>query len=480
MIRNLTKTAIALSTAATLFIGASASAAVIAQQLTDSVKTVTTNTPAFEFSFTPAASASLQSLELDYSATNTDHAIIQIKFSGGGQDIYLGPEYTFDPVDTVNTGKITFEVDECFTVTGVTITEECVLVGGTNYTVSVIAQGSPPYVEYQGSGTPVAYYVVNGAALPFDDTTRVVATTPAHGDTIATSTAATIGAQVYVNDADYTDGMFVEIKYANYTQANATSVACVGCFYTTVTMPITTAGLSDVSTTSPVLAIGKYTMTTAIKAPSTSDNVLSFLGFSQFANFGTKASIDTQFTAVRPTQYDMFVASTSASIEGYIASSTFSMASCSEWVSFNLGDCLGILLIPQYQPIAEALTSFKDGFLSVWPLGYVTRILEIMFTPSVVELPNWVVTMPNFSPAAQGQTIDLTPWPNLLGADSYLSEATNPDTGHTLYEIVYPTWSNFVYLLGFILMISDILGLGTKTIGAHERVEAVTHRRRYM
>lgn len=249
-------------------------------------------------------------------------------------------------------------------------------------------------------GGTLTDYVFNlgSASAFFDSTTHIATVTPADNATISTSTTATMGATGYVNPADYVSGMFVQMKYALYANSQV-SVANPSALFTTINFPITSSGLFSFSTTTPITRGGQYTLTTQIRSASLANNVLNFLGFDQFATFGITTSKSTKFTAAAFNGFDTFVASTTASITDYLASSTISLATCSSWTSFNLGDCLNLIFVPALGPMQSALNDFKTGFLSYAPWGYVTRMVVILSGTATTTLPTINVTIPLGNPS---------------------------------------------------------------------------------
>lgn len=127
-------------------------------------------------------------------------------------------------------------------------------------------------------------------------------------------------------------------------------------------------------------------------------------------------------------------------------------AQCAVWYG-NSGafhDCMTYLFVPSTEYIAEAAKETLSYILFSFPIGYMSRTVQIFQEASTVGdtsvLPELVLEFPSNSVAA-GHSIDLTPWDDLLGEDSMLSTATDYDSGLTIREIVEPLWVNVVYAL---------------------------------
>ena len=305
------------------------------------------------------------------------------------------------------------------------------------------------------------YFILDDGNSDF--TTGIRTVTPAGGSTIATSTAATFGATGYVNADDYETGMFVQIQYALYSNSQ-TSVANPSALFTTLTFPLTSSGLFNVSTTSPATRGGQYTMQTQIRKASLLNNVINFFGFSQFANLGITTATSTKFVANQLNGFDVFTASTTASVTAYLASSTLSLAACSSWTSFSLGDCLNLMFVPQLAPISEALADFKNGFLSYVPWGYVTRFAVILSGTATTTLPAIAITVPLGNPDIPAQytngtfTLDVN---DMLQGGSDLIGDVHTTFGDdvTFREATEPFVKLSIALALFMGIVHDLLGM---------------------
>jgi len=323
------------------------------------------------------------------------------------------------------------------------------------------------------TGNNQPFVELNGDAVDYStDTTHIVSYQPETGETVASSSPVTLSATIYVREEDYTDDTFVQFKYFHTSNAIASSAACEPeCVTITVEVPVTSAGLTTVSTTTDSnLQEGTWDYTISIISPDTAG------GFSVFGyrfSFGTVFEsniVNSTFIVGQQSGLDRFIASTTAAIDDYIASSTISLESCSSFTSFSLGDCLAVLLLPQWEPTKAQLIRFRDGFLQSFPLGYATRFMVLAASPPSDTLPPLEIDMPCFLQISCGYSVNLTPWAMLLSTSSLLSTATNPDTGDTLYEIVEGdpvlSWSNFIYMLALLTVVLQLLGLGRAVVGA--------------
>jgi len=344
----------------------------------------------------------------------------------------------------------------------------CGGVGVHRYEVQTTNTGTYPtgsigffYVAVDDGGNYTA------ASPAFDTHTRIVTNIPSDGATVASSTPVTIGATVYINTNDYVDGLELIVKFAYMGDYQSLSGASPELFYMTYHFPITAAGSTTVSTTTSITRVGQYSLVTTLH----NNGPIVRLSWANGLIITNRniLSNESHFTVDRYSGYDTFVASTTEAIQAFYASSSIAMSSCNTISEFSLTNCLSLLLLPQAEPIKVQLQNFRDGFLSVFPLGYVTRAVTIMATAPEKDLPDLFIPMPCFISISCGLSFDLTPWDKLTGDTSILGTATNPDTGDTLRDIVGTGWANFVYLVFFIGLISELLGLGRATIGTEMR-----------
>jgi len=170
----------------------------------------------------------------------------------------------------------------------------------------------------------------------------------------------------------------------------------------------------------------------------------------------------------------MVSALTATTTDGYAAQ-------CAVWYGSSVAfhDCVTYLFVPSTIAIGDALNELGDTVMHVPPFGWFTRVYDIFkeadHGAATSTLPSLVVTLPTGYPGA-GQGFDLTPWDSLLGPGTLLSEATNPDTGDTLYDIVYPTYSTAVYALVFIAIFLDLMGIGVGVAGESADINMAARR----
>lgn len=157
-------------------------------------------------------------------------------------------------------------------------------------------------------------------------------------------------------------------------------------------------------------------------------------------------------------QAEMAQALTSTSTSGYAGQCGVLFA---DTVAF--GDCMQYLFIPSSNAIGDALIHLGSQFIQMLPMGYGYRFVVLWQQADqhgdVSMLPSLSFTLPTGYPGA-GQSFDITPWNKLLGSGTVLSTATNPNTGHTIRDIVEPLWDKAVYAMVFVGLLIELFNFG--------------------
>lgn len=307
-----------------------------------------------------------------------------------------------------------------------------------------------PYFQLQGTG---GNFVSNNL-------TQILAVTPANGVTVSTSTAGTVGANVYISTNDANAGNFVQIQYAPYV-GSQTALASPQQAFTTIRFPITGSGYYNLSTTSAFLTVGKYTMQTTIQTQNWLYNILNIYGLGSIVGSNVLTASSTNFIVQQLNGYDIFQASTTQAIQDYLASSTISLASCSSFTSFNLGDCLNLLFVPQSQATLDVVTAFKQQFLSYEPWGYVTRFITILTTGGTTTLPSITATvaMPYSSGGPDdSQTFTFDEQGMVTGAAAALDGIDANGTSLNWRDILEPYEQLFIAITLMYIIIHDLIG----------------------
>jgi len=301
--------------------------------------------------------------------------------------------------------------------------------------------------------------------------TRIVAVDPETTDPItvvSSSTPVTISSSVYVNEADYVEGMtvkqtiFIKNPKAGSLIAGGVITAVEQTLGTLVfEYPIEHALSSDFSTTTIFSTIGLRTMKTELLKPQ----------FSFWSIFGLNPST---FAVV--TRWDSFLVATStlgdilnANLIGAVdelgvaTKTVTSLQSCNPLGSFSLADCVVGLFIPSAEDFVNLFAALQDEFLTRMPIGYVTRTVTILTNNATSTLPSLVLHLPAGSPLSGTSTI-FSVDESLTGATNLLTSEYTSDSGSNLWDIITPLFKVLIYLILFFIIINDVTGIHRKNL----------------
>lgn len=225
------------------------------------------------------------------------------------------------------------------------------------------------------TGTP---YLNFGSFNPLDTHTRIVDGIPKDGATIATSTAASVGATTYINTDDFTTSDLTGWSVRVVLSRNSSFFGCLtgSCASHTFSFPVdvTTIGLHDFATTTPLLTEGVYTEQIQIRHDT------FFSGLPLLGGLGVVTTRTTTFT-VNTAQASDIVASTSvANLLGFstTASSTATFTDC---FTFNMSLCITYLFAPQ-PDILQKYSDLGDTIGRKPPFGYVPLLRGLLGSAS--------------------------------------------------------------------------------------------------
>lgn len=305
-----------------------------------------------------------------------------------------------------------------------------------------------------------------------DFSTRFIEITPLDGDTVSSTTPVTVGSHLYINASDYDADQYLSITFQNDTVSNiggsvldawnsAWGTGSTGGF-AEIRLAVT-SGDNDISTTtSNFIRDGRVTATYALKSPTFWSSLWVVGGL--FSG-STVMSTTTQFIVGEKTSFDEAIdAGDNGLANGIlfgtttdIIGSNFNADVCTV-SNFNLIGCLKGIIVPSPQAFQTLFTQAKDGFLSYFPFGYVTRFYAIVSGTATSTLPVLSMTIPTGFPSG-GNTITLSPWGHLMGQGSYLATATSTQTGVTFYSSFEVYWNRFVYFVFGLGVCLRLLGM---------------------
>jgi len=135
---------------------------------------------------------------------------------------------------------------------------------------------------------------------------------------------------------------------------------------------------------------------------------------------------------------------------------------------FGVVKCMTYLFVPSRDQVAYEWLAFHDYILSIFPIGYITRFIDIVSDDSPVEPPDMTYTFGRSSPAdLQGLTYSINIFDeeniNKL-ATIYADNTEVPDTKN-IWDIIMPYLTTLFVIGAFIVMFHDLSGLDLSVYG---------------
>ncbi len=320
--------------------------------------------------------------------------------------------------------------------------------------------------------------------------TRFISVSPYQGSTTATTT--NIGASVYANHNDFPN--YGRVR-AYFTQDGSFACQNSGAVYDAVVTcapPYVPAQSFEIDFDAPVnqLISGNYSLSTSTTFFSGGKWTAEFdiqqvsapwYYFGLFHTYNTIVATTTHFIVGYPSPIDVAIqgvqiasaalASTTAhGIGAILASTTASLTNaCNPFASFNMGDCLTLIVWPGNQAISDDFTIIKQ----TPPWGYVFRFIDILNAPvSSTSLPMIDYTFATTSPMHVIGDIHFDPFGE-IGASSELIGQMTSDRGDgaTVWTILMPVVKIFVYLVLIFLIINDLTGIHSHNVKSDNKKE---------
>jgi hypothetical protein len=265
---------------------------------------------------------------------------------------------------------------------------------------------------------------------------------------------------------DFEDGSELRVTY--YRQTN-TQMA--GAIYSQVgvapdsgvfVVPLIEPGYFDFSTTTSVLSVGDYWYTAELDLPSGFfETIVDFFDFTE--DLQEKAlRMNTMFTVVEQTGIDLLYSDpdyviTDGTFGNFLSNVDFDSCSIISG-DFSVIDCLKLLIVPPTPTLVSQWDSLMNNVLRVFPLGYVTRFLEIVTLSDSVQPPALQYTYGTSAPdELQGREVSF----QVFDGFALLPEIVADDgSGKNVWDIVTPFFDTIVALGVLGVILADVLRLG--------------------
>lgn len=307
-------------------------------------------------------------------------------------------------------------------------------------------------VEYEWNGT--AYAAVSH---PSSGITQIIDSVPPDQSVVATTTNS-LGARVHINVSQWTQALaenngnwFLKITLRAFATSEVGSTTCsqgnLGCLVgvpkisqppITYVFPITTSGDITFSTTTDTHLPGSYSLNMQIVQNNTGflATLLPWFGFGTtvltakaatfYVSNETITSTTTFGSITQPaTTTDDIIAAAVALVNKHL------LDRCTNWISFDMADCINALMIPRsndYGPVMDIFADTDAGLFTYAPWGYVTRIVKIFNSTATSSFPVFAAYIPD--PITHGPLwfhIDINEM--FTGAAATMDSIRDPVTG---------------------------------------------------
>jgi len=300
-----------------------------------------------------------------------------------------------------------------------------------------------------------------------DTKTRFLFVTPIDKGILPSGITQTLGADVYINNEDWEEGITTQIGIQQKTLPTPTT-----CWFlcSDNEQPLALSynmeqhwlsGLTDgdpdnndefvTSTTTPILPDGDYIMTIDIQKPT----ILSYFGLGN-----RLLSSQTKFTVGTSTAQDILYDQNNSEINSGFNLSTGSASTTCAIFSFNLLGCLTAILIPDTQYIASSTAQLYANIKTHFPLGYITEFIDIMSATTTESIPIFSATVPEGIVGA-GSTITLdlnNKLDYILNSTSSRYRSGSATSTESFFVITNRYWEYLIYIMAGLYIARRILG----------------------
>lgn len=345
---------------------------------------------------------------------------------------------------------------------------------GTTYLFIWSRKGT--YTPYDCQYTdPIGYITINynsgGSSSPSPDyeadlSTRVVRIFPNDVDdpTQATSTNFELWSLININNDDWIadNDWYLRFKYIRQEDLQL-AVANTDLLYTEVDVPLTTWPNFDIiSATTSIEREGVYLYTVQIRTPSVINSILGWFNLNNLYDPGLVAEKTGSFIVGQRTRLDQYIFDMASSTSALLSDpGTFDEVAdnCNPISGFSLFGCISGLLVPNQTQISTAVDTLKSNILTKAPVGYVTRLVDIVASTGTTTLPDISYTFG--SGPLEGQNFHFEPSSLLASADTIIRNdlVTDQDEPENLWDIFMPYWNILVYVSLLFMIVSEVTGM---------------------
>jgi len=380
---------------------------------------------------------------------------------GSEASYYANNWNLYDLSDTFVQGSVGSAIDPCFID----------LTGVPADTYYIRCEDFTSQIEYLSDN-----FMWNGFELlgGGGESTRILSINPFAESTIGTTTSGVLGATVLRGLNDENEQLVLKIRYVLNSDLQA-AVASPTLLYKSFEWVIDEELASfSYSTTTSFLREGEYTMITSVQKVGWLNTSLDFV-FGGLFEPGVVAATTTKFTVVAPTNFDIYFG---LDMYQHLASTTPFYEAC-KISSLNLSDCIAGIFYWDSIEMGKVFEKTKTELFRTWPLGYVSRVLDILNSSTTATTTSDLViafSFPDSLGEFAGDAVSFNFTQAARDADDLLRTEFVMKTGSdkNIWDIVMPIlWTIFaiayvVWLIKYIMGIRNLSG-GSRMFGKGEK-----------
>jgi len=138
-----------------------------------------------------------------------------------------------------------------------------------------------------------------------------------------------------------------------------------------------------------------------------------------------------------------------------------SLATCNPvlFSTFDILKCMAGLFFLDTDQVSSLSNNLSNTLLHRFPVGYITRLVNILSGSATTTLPDIVLHMPASSPIGAGTSTLFSMDDGLNGAQAILATVAVSDSGGSIWSILDPVLTMLLTLILAMMVFHDITGV---------------------
>lgn len=289
--------------------------------------------------------------------------------------------------------------------------------------------------------------------------------------------------QVYINSSDWVEGMFLKVTFSTVkdTMLGGDVINAVNGYYTKEIEIPSDFGFNEIRTFDSQIIDVLFETHEGINYADFYlgyhntgfwNSVANFFGFDIDSTYFDQRHFAFVVNAI--SEFDTWfnngrsVLANEESVIGSIVENAINTthSTCNFAGSFDFGDCLAFLFLPTPYDLKLVWEDFSSDVLSVFPLGYVTRMVDIFVNTGAVKPPALTYTFSDTNDSSvsgtglEGATLSFQIFDHFDVLNSINSDQAD---NKNIWDIIMPFFNTLVSLAVFLVILGDIMGGGFNT-----------------